>query len=183
MSQMEKNLIEEFKALRQEIIFNFEGQIKLLIFATVGVGSILSFGHKANNSFVFLVGTLIVILCLAYTLALKWSTVRISAYVRCFIEPNVDGLNWETIMKQIRFDKVFGFHLLSFIHSLGYLIVYDSLALSCSYYSSAIGGLYPLLLNVALMIVIVCLNITILRATSKKVMVAFEENLKGKLPT
>lgn len=99
---MYESELREYEALRQEILFIFRGVLQLFMFALVAIGAIFSYGITAKNGYVFLIGPVIVIACVNYTQVLISGVVRIATYIRCVLEARVPGLNWESIMFDIR---------------------------------------------------------------------------------
>jgi len=112
MNKGDSPLLEEYKTLREEIMRTQRDRQVVLGFAITGVGTILGlifkdFQKEHNGgslvrepswygfalisiALLVLIGSLL--LTRQHTLTIE----RISSYIRNFIEPNVDGLNWET---------------------------------------------------------------------------------------
>lgn len=99
-------LLEEYKSLREEIMRKQHARLYILAFTVAGIGTVTGVVLKGGLVIVqglnycalalisFALGMLIVALLL--TIHHTQQIDLISAYIRTFIEPNVNGLRWES---------------------------------------------------------------------------------------
>lgn len=98
--------IEEYKSLRQEIMSRQNARLLILGFTVTVIGTILgltlreeisfrqNFNHYAFALIAFAIA--VIITALVLTIHHTQQIDVISGYIRRFIEPNVEGLCWET---------------------------------------------------------------------------------------
>ncbi len=114
-------LLEEYKTLREEIMRTTRDRQIVLGFTITGVGTILGLilkhpqqtrdsmtGLQGLNWYVLALTSFALLMLIAALLLTKRHTQsidRISAYIRKFIESNVEGLNWETRWTRFRESK------------------------------------------------------------------------------
>jgi hypothetical protein len=180
---MYESELREYEALRREILFIFRGVLQLFMFAMVAVGAIFSYGITETNGYVFLIGPVIVIACVNYTQVLISGVVRIATYIRCVLEENIPGLNWESIMFDIRRIPSFRWEFERSCHYIALLAVYDTLAVTC-----VLASLVFTDWNVVISVVDTCMigalawvNYGLLRSTKTEEFEKFEKELRKML--
>jgi hypothetical protein len=124
-------LVKEYDVLRREPKFNFRSLQQLFIFGITATGALFSYAVTAHSAYVFLAGPIIVFACLSYRHTLLVSLVHIATYIRCHIEAQVPGLNWESFMFSQRNTPTSGWWLVRPKHHLGILPAFDALAIMC----------------------------------------------------
>jgi hypothetical protein len=180
---MYESELREYEALRREILFIFRCVLQLFMFAMIAVGAIFSYGITAENGYVFLIGPVIVIACVNYTQVLITGVVRIATYIRCVLEENIPGLNWESIMFDIRRIPRFRWEFERNCHYIALLAVYNALAVTC-----VLASLVFTDWNVIICVVDACMigallwvSYGLLRSTKTEEFEKFEKELRGML--
>jgi len=94
--------VEEYRTLREEILVHEKSIWQVHSFLLTAAGAIFGYGLTVNNPFVLLV-PLVILIPGIYMILSRWSHIyRIAAYIRLLLEPEVDGLNWETHWARVR---------------------------------------------------------------------------------
>jgi hypothetical protein len=111
------NMLEEYKALRAEIVSQQQQRTAVLGFTLAGVGVTASLAAKmldptAPNGgelesvypglVVLLVLYILIIIATAMTAAFTQAIDHLANYIRKFIEPNTPGLRWESRWAEVR---------------------------------------------------------------------------------
>jgi len=174
--------LREYEALRQEILFNFRGVLQLFMFAMIAVGGIFSYGITARSGYVFLIGPVIVIACINYTQNLLSAVVRIATYIRCVLEENFPGLNWESVMFDVREIPGLRWEFQRGGHYLALLALYDTLAATCVLASLVFANWKVVIpLNVCMIVALAWVNYGLFRSTRKEEFEEFEKKLRRML--
>lgn len=97
--------IEEYKSLRTEILQKLNQELRFVSFSFAATTVILSFAFTQESSLLFLVPLLVLTLVLFQLNDSAHSLVRITVYIRVFLESNDPDLNWETTIYELR-DKL-----------------------------------------------------------------------------
>jgi hypothetical protein len=93
-----EHIIEEFKALREEILFNFRTISQLQAFQFLSAGALIgvAYSQKDPNQYLLLAPVLI-ILPVMFLFGTQFAGIqKIGTYIQLYIEPYCSGLNWET---------------------------------------------------------------------------------------
>lgn len=104
--QLHSEFLAEYQSLREEILKRIEIRQQVLTFTLVVAGAILSYGTaKPDDGVILLLYPL-----LALFLAIAWmqSDVRageIGNYIKEQIETKLDGIRWETYIRQKKIDE------------------------------------------------------------------------------
>ena len=104
--QLHSEFLAEYQSLREEILKRIEIRQQVLTFTLVVAGAILSYGTaKPDDGVILLLYPL-----LALFLAIAWmqSDVRageIGNYIKDQIETKLDGIRWETYIRQKKIDE------------------------------------------------------------------------------
>lgn len=87
--------IQEYQALREEVLARFERRSSRLAITWAGISALLATGTIAKTPELGCVALLLV--CSGWTDELRWfdHTVRIGSYIRIILEPQIEGLQWE----------------------------------------------------------------------------------------
>ena len=94
--------IEEYKALREEIMGFQRAIIQLFTFSTIAAGALIGYGLTSQVGYVFLAPFAILFPCGFGMLGKMDAILRAGAYIKCFIEDEVEGFNWETALYKSR---------------------------------------------------------------------------------
>jgi len=174
--------LREYEVLRSEIISILEGIRQFFMFAILAIGGILSYGITAKNGYIFLIGPLVVISVMSYTRALNLSLIRIATYIRCVIEERTPGLNWESVLFDIRTTTLNSWSELPWGgNRLAIIVVYDALAISCI----SVSFLYPIdrmivsILAVFLLLILTWVNFSYYWSTRMDRFKEFEERIRS----
>lgn len=90
------SLLAEYNALREEVKTNSEITANIFTFSMTATAAILGYGFTSSLWPVFLAPLVLILPSLWYVSSQLTSTIRIAAYIKTFIEPQLQGLNWET---------------------------------------------------------------------------------------
>jgi len=93
------NMNDEYKMLREEIMFNSKQVYVYFAFTVTIISSMLVYIFNNNQSNInsIFIAIFVMLICSATRVKrLVSTTVNISAYMEVFLEPNIDGRNWET---------------------------------------------------------------------------------------
>lgn len=123
-------LIAEYNSLRGEIQGNAQRIATMVAFTVTTVSGILGFALQNKNQHLFLVPFLILVPSLLFINSQLISTARISAYLRYFVEPKTEDLNWETCLtgkglKRLYLYSVWGLYLVMEMMCLVLLWAYN----------------------------------------------------------
>jgi len=110
MDESKIGYIEEYKSLREEVLKRQDARNNTLGLTVTAIGTIvaLSLGIGRSAEFSGFVSALIilsyilVIAAVIFTIHQTQQIDNISAFIRIFIEPNVEGIGWETIWTELR---------------------------------------------------------------------------------
>lgn len=94
-------MIEEYKALRNEMLNKIELHNKLIMFTITTTVAILAYAFSQKSCYIFLLPYCIIIPVSVRVLYYRRAMVKITAYIIVFIETNSKELNWETRNHQI----------------------------------------------------------------------------------
>ena len=93
---MNDALIEEYKALREEIKRNESDGLRLILFIITGTISILGLTETIPLWVAAIIFQVALIIGLTQYLDSLKLRIRLSTYIRTFIEPQIPEINWET---------------------------------------------------------------------------------------
>jgi len=92
------NLDEEYKMLREEIMFNMK-QVYIYFAFTVGIISsmlVYVFNNNQSNINSIFIAVFVLLICATTRVKrLMTTTLSIATYLEVFLEPNIDERNWE----------------------------------------------------------------------------------------
>lgn len=100
------DLITEYKALREEIKTNSQLTAQVFTIAMTASAALIGYGLQASYWPIFLSPFAILIPSLYFISSQLESTTRIAAYMQIYIEPKLEGLNWETEFLNLRKNKL-----------------------------------------------------------------------------
>lgn len=147
----EQAMLAEYQTLREEIFLRQDARHKILGFTVAGTGAVLGVTLRlppnggVNYMALALIGFGLVSVAAAVLLTIHHTqqTNLISSYIRKFLEPHMEGLNWETRWTHYR-GEISGKSRLGGSPTLG---MAKPLA---TYYAVLIAGLYAALFAVRL---------------------------------
>jgi len=94
------NMNEEYKMLREEIMFNSKQVYLYFTFTVLSVSTMLAYVfkniNKPNSNSIFIAIFVLLICATTRVKRLLTTTISISTYMEVFLEPDVDERNWET---------------------------------------------------------------------------------------
>ena len=129
--------LEEYRALRTEIMYAFSSRVWGIASYLVMSGAMFVFWANSRITEVFLIP---IILAIPFILRLAYSEkgrIRISTYIAVFLENEKSGLAWEKHVQSYR-EKVkmgrFKSILEGWLYIFAVLGVYDIVAISCLYF-------------------------------------------------
>jgi len=97
------SISDEYKALRDEILMEYQREVSLTAFVFTATAAIIGYGISAKSPFVFLVPLALLSLLLFQLRNSLHSVLTISVYIRVFIESKKDvGQHWETTIDALR---------------------------------------------------------------------------------
>ena len=180
---MYESELREYEALRQELLFIPRGVLQLFMFTMVAIGAIFSYGITAKNGYVFLIGPVIVIACVNYTQVLISGVVRIATYIRCVLEARVPGLNWESIMFDIRRTPSLRWEFQRSGHYIALLALYDTLAATCVLASLVFTEWKDVIcvVDACMIVALAWVNYGLFRSTRREEFEEFEKELRRML--
>lgn len=92
--------IDEYKELRAEIRLYLDRRSKMLQLTIVLVAGTIGAGAGLNQPLLFLISAVLVGTLWFNDVRQGKAVQRIAAYLARYVEPNVEGLNWETLGRQ-----------------------------------------------------------------------------------
>jgi len=92
----------EYQTLRTEILDKSGRQFNMVSFALTVTVALIGYGLTNGNALIFLVPLLMLALILIHLVRNIYALLRITSYIRLFIEPEEKDLKWETYMLQFR---------------------------------------------------------------------------------
>ena len=108
MNMEDSLMIEQYKMLRAQIMQNLNHNHTLLLTSYTMIGAMMALAILTNNPLIYTVIFIILVAVSAKIRALNNSLQRISTYMRTFLEPEMNGMDWETnlyLLHQCKFDK------------------------------------------------------------------------------
>jgi len=97
------SISDEYKALRDEILMEYQREVNLTAFVFTATAAIIGYGITAESPFVFLVPLVLLTLLLFQLRNSLHTILTISVYIRVFIESKKDvGQYWETAIDVLR---------------------------------------------------------------------------------
>ena len=95
----------EYNTLRAEILQNANRQFSMVGFAFTVTAALIGYGLTSKNAFIFLVPLPVLALVLIHLIRNIYSIMRISSYIRTFIEREEKDLKWETYICRFRTEE------------------------------------------------------------------------------
>ncbi|MFC1608037.1 hypothetical protein ACFL47_08710 [Candidatus Latescibacterota bacterium] len=135
LSAEQKGCIEEFRAIREEMMYALRSRIWGVASYAVIAGGLLAYAEKQSTSWPYIVTIASSLPFIVYTTYLERIRLRIHYYIKTIIEPQVPGMAWEKYLsrwrKKIRKKWAKPFDRCRYIFSI--LGIYDILAFLCLY--------------------------------------------------
>lgn len=130
--------LEEFRALRQEMLYRLSSRVWGIGSYVVISGAIFAFASKTAGTLPYLALVILAVPYILYTTSMEDAILSISAYIMVVIEPRCVGLAWEQTLFSLRdkidedkagWKRIFGkwFYILSIVG------IYDTIAAFCLY--------------------------------------------------
>lgn len=94
--------LAEYQMLQDEIASNSSLVAQVFIFSVTATAALIGYGIEAGNWLVFLAPFAVLLPSMWFIASQLEATVRIATYIRLFLEPDVEGLNWETRLAALR---------------------------------------------------------------------------------
>ncbi len=121
-------LIEEYKALRDEIANYLKTLIQLQTLLVIGPGALLgvALSNKNPNPFLYLSPAFVIIPILIQIGNITGDIIKIGSYIRVFLETEIQGIKWETRLAQYekgKKDSLFGLIGFEALIAYGYILV------------------------------------------------------------
>jgi hypothetical protein len=130
MSDHEPEILTEYKALRDEVLYHLGSQRQVVLTALVVSGTFLGLGIREHLDILLLIVPVFV-----FFAAISWShsaacVSSIGGYIRDKVEPALPGVNWEHYLQERQSTKR-GFKVgwLENVHVLGVFVLIDVLSL------------------------------------------------------
>jgi hypothetical protein len=95
----------EYQTLRKEILDRSGRQFNMVSFALTVTVALIGYGLTNSNALIFLVPLLMLAMILIHLVRNIYAILRITSYIRLFIEPEEKNLKWETYMRQFRTEE------------------------------------------------------------------------------
>ena len=126
--------IEEFKALREEIVGFQRAIVQVFTFSVIAAGALIGYGLNSQVGYLFLAPFAILLPC-GFGIVRKMDAIlRNGAYIKFFIEDEVEGFQWETVLYKSR-QKETTPKVLKWFRALGgeggILGTFDGLSVAC----------------------------------------------------
>lgn len=90
-------MLEEYKALRAEILMHIDRQSREYSILVPAIGVILTFAYTQNQPIFCFLGLFFTISSWWQHQAIFYEITKIGAYIEVFIEPETNGLRWESV--------------------------------------------------------------------------------------
>jgi len=90
-------MYNEYKFLRDEVVNYGNTQVSLTTFTITATAGIITLGVNNKNPYIFLLSFIIIVPLFYRILFYRSASMRLAAYLIVFLEPKIEGINWETI--------------------------------------------------------------------------------------
>jgi predicted neutral ceramidase superfamily lipid hydrolase len=97
-----ETLITEYNSLREEIKNNSQVTAQIFTVTITATALLIGYATQTKNWIVFLSPFAVLIPSLWFISSQLESTIRIATYIKTFIEPKIEDLNWENKLFQLR---------------------------------------------------------------------------------
>ena len=125
-------LIAEYNALRQELLQMMQMNVQFKGAALAVAAAFVVYGFQAQNSIAFVAANVILIATLYYNVRCIKAVVKVGTYIYALIEPNIEGLRWETIAVEMRKKEK---HNLSNLTPSQIIFIYALLGSGCLFFT------------------------------------------------
>lgn len=95
IKDVKEEILAEYNSLRKEISNTHNHQQSMFIFTLSAVGAIASFALQRNEPDIFLVAYFVLFPTSAFFHNYSRRIMRLSTYIKVFIESEIEGINWE----------------------------------------------------------------------------------------
>jgi hypothetical protein len=121
-------MLAEYNSLRAELIQYQQMNLQISFFTLPVAAAVMAYGFQQRYSFAFLAAIAILLTALWYSRSVLDRVSSIGAYIYALIEPQIEGLQWETILaaKRKKENLVSGKSAI-----LGIIIVYSGFSFTC----------------------------------------------------
>ena len=102
MSDSKSELIAEYNMLQDEIKTNSQVTAQIFTVTITAAGLLIGYGLQARSWIIFFSPFAILLPSLWFISSQLESTIRIATYIKIFIEPKINGLEWENRLCQLR---------------------------------------------------------------------------------
>jgi hypothetical protein len=126
---LSNDYLEEYKTLREEILYRGRRKINIVIYTVLATGALLGYAIQNPSPYVFLI-PLAILIPFSYNIkGLANGNLKIATYISVVIESKSDRLNWETFNKKYRKNtSIFGRPK---PRQLQHMLVFDLLTAIC----------------------------------------------------
>lgn len=121
-------MLAEYTTLRAELIQYQQMNLQISFFTLPVAAAVMAYGFQQRYSFAFFATIAILLTALWYSRAVLDRVSSIGAYIYAIIEPNIEGLQWETILAARREKEKLVSGKAAIV---GILIVYSVFSLTC----------------------------------------------------